>query len=338
MISSETWTWLDSPPFRATPLDFKAEGDIHFLEGINQLVGHGWPYSPPEVGEPGWCFYAAAALNQHNPWWLVMPEVTLYLQRASFMLRQGQPVNDIAIYVPTDDAWARFSLGKVSVSEEVDALLGPNLIARLLEAGYGFDFIDDGAINQLAQFDDGALVVGGNSYRIVLLPGVLSVPVATLKKLAEFVRRGGILVATRRPPVLSPGLLDQDAKNHEVREMSRQLFQGSAPSAHLIGDESSELAKTLRGLRPADVSLTPPAPEIGFVHRRTGWAEIYILANTGNQTRTARATFRTQGMQPRMVGSDLRQGSPRRGAGAFHINNDRRPEPPGLRVAVSGLF
>ena len=45
VTSSETWTWLHSPVFRATPLDMKAEADLHFLQGINQLIGHGWPYS-----------------------------------------------------------------------------------------------------------------------------------------------------------------------------------------------------------------------------------------------------------------------------------------------------
>ena len=43
VTSSETWTWLHSPVFRATPLDMKAEADLHFLQGINQLVGHGCP-------------------------------------------------------------------------------------------------------------------------------------------------------------------------------------------------------------------------------------------------------------------------------------------------------
>ncbi len=93
VISSETWTWLHSPAFRATPLDLKAEADLHFLQGINQLVGHGWPYSPPEAGEPGWRMYAAAALNAHNPWSFVMPDLTRYLQRVSFALRQGKPDN-----------------------------------------------------------------------------------------------------------------------------------------------------------------------------------------------------------------------------------------------------
>jgi len=38
VTSSETWTWLHSPVFRATPLDMKAEADRHFLVGINQLI------------------------------------------------------------------------------------------------------------------------------------------------------------------------------------------------------------------------------------------------------------------------------------------------------------
>ncbi|HNU09521.1 MAG TPA: glycosyl hydrolase, partial [Pyrinomonadaceae bacterium] len=54
VTSSETWTWLHSPAFRATPLDMKAEADIHFLQGINQLIGHGWAYTPPQVEYPGW--------------------------------------------------------------------------------------------------------------------------------------------------------------------------------------------------------------------------------------------------------------------------------------------
>ena len=55
VASSETWTWLHSPAFRATPLDLKAEADLHFLSGINQLIGHGWPYSPPAAGVRAGC-------------------------------------------------------------------------------------------------------------------------------------------------------------------------------------------------------------------------------------------------------------------------------------------
>jgi hypothetical protein len=100
VASSEAWTWLHSPAFRATPLDLKAEADLHFISGINQLIGHGWPYSPPAAGSPGWMFYAAGAFTDKNPWWPVMPDVARYLQRVSFLLRQGEPVADVALYAP----------------------------------------------------------------------------------------------------------------------------------------------------------------------------------------------------------------------------------------------
>jgi hypothetical protein len=60
------------------------------------------------VPEPGWHFYAAGAFGPHNPWWFAMPDLARYLQRGSFILRQGRPANDIAVYLPTHDAWASF--------------------------------------------------------------------------------------------------------------------------------------------------------------------------------------------------------------------------------------
>jgi hypothetical protein len=119
LTSAETWTWLHSPPFRATPLDMKAEADRMFLLGVNQFVGHGYPYSPTAAGEPGWSLYAAAVFNSHNPWFPVMPDITRYLQRVSWLLRQGQPANDIAILLPEDDAQAAFTPGHVSVTDEM---------------------------------------------------------------------------------------------------------------------------------------------------------------------------------------------------------------------------
>ncbi|HMH14372.1 MAG TPA: glycosyl hydrolase [Edaphobacter sp.] len=102
VTSGETYTWLHSPVFRATPLDMKAEADIDFIMGENQLIFHGWPYSPPQIGEPGWSLYAAAVFNDHNPWHPVMPSVTTYIARMSWLLRQGEPANQVALLLPTD--------------------------------------------------------------------------------------------------------------------------------------------------------------------------------------------------------------------------------------------
>ena len=195
VTSSETWTWLHSPVFRATPLDMKAEADLHFLEGINQLIGHGWPYSPPQAGEPGWRFYAAAVFNNHNPWYMVMPDIARYLQRISYLLRQGEPIADVALYIPTDDIYAGFTLGNDSVNRALDGRLGPDIIGQILDAGYNFDFIDDAAIEKV-----------GISYKILVLPAPQRMSEAAKRKIEEYKRFGGIVIDTREAHDLGAAL------------------------------------------------------------------------------------------------------------------------------------
>jgi hypothetical protein len=245
VTSSETWTWLHSPVFRATPLDMKAEADLHFLEGINQLIGHGWPYSPPQAGEPGWRFYAAAVFNNHNPWWMAMPDITLYLQRISFLLRQGEPANDVALYVPTDDIYAHFTLGNDSINKALDGALGPDIIPAILNAGFNFDLIDDGAIAH-----------GGIPHKILALPAVERMPAVTRAKIEEYKSKGGIVIA------------------------------------------NNELSKLKSALAPDVAMDMTAAPEIGVVHRKLPFAEIYFLANTANHPVHANATFRVTGLEP----------------------------------------
>lgn len=297
VTSSETWTWLHSPVFRASPLDVKAEADLHFLVGVNQLIGHGWPYTPPGVEYPGWRFYAAGVFNEKNPWWIVMPDLALYLQRVSFLLRQGQPANDVALYLPNNDAWANFSAGHVNMIDTLPELVGPDVIPRTLEAGYDFDFFDDAALMKVGRVEKDVLVLGSNRYRVVVLPGVKHIPIETLRKLEEFVKGGGVLIATRRLPAQAPGLQATESEQKQVREIVGRLFDGPSAPAHFVKDENGQLGTTLAGLLQPDMLLSPAVPEIGFIHRRVNEAEIYFVANTSNARQNVDATFRVENAQ-----------------------------------------
>jgi len=299
VTSSETWTWLHSPSFRATPLDVKAEADLHFLQGINQLIGHGWPYTAEGAAYPGWRFYAAAVFDEKNPWWIVMPDLTLYLQRISYLLRQGQPANDVALYLPDHDAWASFSTGgHVNMIETLRARIGPDVVAKVLEAGFNLDFFDDEALMRGGGTENGRLTIGKNKYRVVILPNVERIPVATLEFLGDFVKKGGVLIATRRIPADAPGFTATEAENVQVRVLSQKLFESSTPPAHFVKDEGNDLGRQLAALALPDVSFSPPSADIGFVHRSSAGAEIYFLANTGNVLQTTNAAFRIEGMNP----------------------------------------
>jgi alpha-L-rhamnosidase len=297
VISSETWTWLHSPAFRATPLDLKAEADLHFLQGINQLVGHGWPYSPQEAGEPGWRMYAAAALNAHNPWSFVMPDLTGYLQRVSFALRQGKPANDVALLLPNDDVWSRFaakssftdSNGQASLNTadsmfSIDESLGHSLVSRvipqILDSGFNVDFIDADAID-----------VVGIPYPVLILPGIDRLPLATYQKIEAYARHGGIVIAAQTLPSSAPGLLDAESGGGQIRVISQRLFRASDAAGHFIPDEMQLGASLAKYLIP-DVVFSPKTPRIGFIHRKLEIGDLYFIANTSNQSHHVQATFR----------------------------------------------
>jgi hypothetical protein len=289
VTSSETWTWLHSPSFRATPLDVKAEADLHFLQGINQLIGHGWPYNPPDSAYPGWRFYAAGVFNDRNPWWIIMPDLSRYLQRVSYLLRQGRPANDVTLYLPNADAWAKFGPGRVHMIETLREHLGDKIMPAILEGGYNLDFFDDGSLASRGRIDGNRLFLGDNEYRVVVLPGVETMPADTMRKLEQFIRGGGIVLATRSLPKTAPGLMASSA--------DREYVQRASKSIKLVPNDADLTAALQSALTP-DLRSSQNPEAIGFVHRTTPAGEIYFVANTSNQKWSGRMTFRAGSLEP----------------------------------------
>ncbi len=283
VTSSETWTWLHSPVFRATPLDMKAEADLHFLQGVNQLVGHGWPYSPPLAGEPGWRFYAAAVFNNHNPWWIVMPDITKYLQRVSFALRQGKPANDVAVYLATDDAQAHMANGQATINNYLSRAMNPEVIPQILDAGFNFDFIDDEAI-----------AAAGIPFKVLVLPEVERISLAAYRKIDAFAKAGGIVIALRGAPSLAPGFKDD---SEPIKQVSASLFEASGAKGHLLKDVAS-LGKQITSLTQPDFVVSTGNSAIGVVHRKLTDGDLYFVVNTSNKRIHGNATVRTSGPQP----------------------------------------
>lgn len=270
IISSETFTWLHSPAFRATPLDMEEEANRFFLEGSNQIYCHGWPYSPPSAGEPGWSFYAAAVFNAHNPWWIVMPDVTSYLQRVSWILRQGEPANRVALYLPEDDAWAAFVPGKASITGVMSRWITPSLTQAIENAGYNFDYIDAAAIK-----------AHGIPYPVLILPNVDRISPATLASIEQYAKSGGKVIAVGRIPAHAPGFLHYAQISAQILLASHAFFDH--PDAHVRYLPSvNELGAALHQMTPPSMQLMPAAPLVGFIRRKLPNADIYFIANTSN--------------------------------------------------------
>jgi len=283
VTASETWTWLHSPSFAATPLDLKAEADRHFLMGVNQLIGHGWPSTPDGVDQDdwrfNWRFYAAGAFNDRNPWWIAMPDVSRYLTRVSALLREGRPVNDVALYLPTSDALGDIRPGTAHLLDLLRERIGTAVPGAILDAGFGFDLIDDAALAPPASIANGELIVGPQRYRAIVLPAVRTMPAETLARLRAFAAAGGRVIALDRVPERTPGL----------RGAPLALDMALAPVP------AASLGAELRRVLTPDVRLEPASSDVGQHHRRAGDADVYFFANTRNVPHAARVTVRAVG-------------------------------------------
>ncbi len=274
VTSGETFTWLHSPVFRATPLDMKAEADIDFIMGENQLIFHGWPYSAPQAEYPGWSLYAAAVFNDHNPWHPVMPSVTAYIARMSALLRQGAPANQVAILLPTDDAWASFSPAHVTVTGAMQKLISPELMAAILSAGYNVDYIDAAAIER----------VGLGSHQVLVLPPTDRIPAATLKKINAWASSGGKVISVERTPSM-------DAEGRPLPDASSLTrFMVQIPSTAQLGQALHDAVKP--DLRIQE-STNAVRDRIGFIRRRLSDADVYAVVNTSNEALDCTLGFQT---------------------------------------------
>ncbi|MFS2133643.1 glycosyl hydrolase, partial [Telluria sp. Tellsp131] len=277
VISAETWTWLHSPAFAATPLDMKVEADRMLLQGVNQFIGHGWPYTPPGTIEPGYAFYAAAVFNDHNPWWNVMPDVTGYLTRMSWLMRQGEPANQVAVLLPNDDVYAALVPGKVSLSAEMHTHVTPALTAQILDAGQNLDYTDAEAILAL-----------GVRHSVLVLPHVMRLAPEVIDKLAAYVRGGGHIVAVGGAPSLAPGYRDAARVSATVAAKAKALF--ASANVHTVANDDA-VGAALRAVLAPDMKLSAQASDVGFVRRRLRDADIYFIANTSNRPVHAQASF-----------------------------------------------
>jgi hypothetical protein len=203
-----------------------------------------------------------------------MPDVARYIQRISWILRQGEPANQVAILLPTDDAWASFSPAHVTVTGAMQKLITPQLMSAILSAGYNVDYIDADAINS----------VGLGIHQVLVIPPTDRVPLDTLKKIATWSENGGKVVAVGHTPTLDP----EGKPSPEITELSRAI---------MLVPTTDELAKALDNEADPDFNLTNTDDHtkevIGFIRRKLPTADIYFVVNTSNQPVEATATFDT---------------------------------------------
>jgi hypothetical protein len=313
IISAESYSWLRFPLFMVTLEMIKAASDAQFLDGINQIVNQGYSYSPPQVGQPGWTFYASTVVNHNNIWWRHYHYLTQYIQRVCTLLQQGVSLNPVGVYVPLADVFAKFGIGGLNMDVEIERQLGTQWLLELRRSGYDFDFLNDDALARVASVEAGILRAGTGAYRVVIVPEIQFMPPESLAVLVRFVQNGGrVMFVGSDLYVRAPGLKDNDTRSARVASMLNTLRDGATASGKgefFVSDHVSEVLGALASALPpdfeilqagdsSDQSMQRARENVGFLHRRVDVTDLYFISNISSFLQDLRVRFPLGHKQP----------------------------------------
>jgi hypothetical protein len=238
LASSETFTWAGEH-FQVPLSQLKSVADTFLLSGVNHIFFHGIPYSPSDAPWPGWLFYASVNLGPNGGLWHDLPAFNAYLTRCQSILQAGRPDNDLLLYFPVADTWQAPGGGATQplllpFSTPGKWLAGTPFQAAAMELwhkGISFDEVTDGLLEgsqvedrpRQASGDRKGINLGGNHYRVILVPTCRYMPVTTLVRLLGLAKDGATIVFEGDIPSDVPGLPDLERRRGELRALAAGL-------------------------------------------------------------------------------------------------------------------
>lgn len=201
LVSSESCTWLANH-FMATLAQMKPEIDKLFYGGINHVFYHGMPYTPKDEPFPGRMFYASVNYNQNAPYGEFFGLLNEYIRASQSVLQNTKGDNDILLYFPIHAFWKEsgegrynalcFNVHRTGVWLRRSPNYG-NLLASLEAGGFCYDYVSDALLKE-AKVENGLIKYGDKYYKVILIPNVGQLPIATYKSLDKIIEAGGRVV------------------------------------------------------------------------------------------------------------------------------------------------
>jgi hypothetical protein len=267
--------------FRTSLETVKQSDDMNFITGINHTVLHGFNYSPPEAGFPGWIRYGAY-FSEQNTWWKYFRNWTDYNARLSAVFQHSDPVADVAVVGRLDDLWAEVGPTRPPFNTR------PWYYARLWEPisnlGSSCDYLHTSILED-SEAEGGKLICGNMAYAALILTDVRSLSPRAAEKISAFASAGGKIVFIGQLPERSLSLVDSENNDQLVQAHMQetlklenvQLVSAPEKSTDLLDWTTSLLERM--GLDPR-VSIGQPVSHLYTMSQTRGEQEFYFFANS----------------------------------------------------------
>lgn len=260
-----------TPARPATPDSIKRSLDELWLDGANHVIldGRTSALDPARRTLP---------LDDASGLWTNLAPFSDYVTRCQSILQLGAPDPDLLLYYPAHDFWTDRG-GIPPDPDERRAWLRPTGYQRaydgLTERGILFDSVSDRLLRHAEVINDGVILIGGLTYRGILLPEVRRLPEQTATKLLDLARRGARIGSLGRLPEDVPGFPNPDIRRGTLIQALQQL----PVSSTLESDDFDELIQHL------DITPEPMHREgLRFIRRSHPDGHHYFIVNQGPQT------------------------------------------------------
>jgi len=229
LVTAEQYT-LGCTPFKNTWEAIKNGFDLMATSGVNNFFYHGFNYryfgneimqQESAYGENGYTAFFSIGINvgEANSLWPYFKDLNAYASRVNYLMQQGNPSVDVALYVPFN--------GSVSNSS--------GAAKELNENGYTWDAINDDAIQNMAVWDDvnKVIKISGSevTYKAIIVQDK-SLPVQTVRALQSLAEDGAPVIfygenlPSRHPGFAGGKYAELDAEiNSIVNEMITNTAQ-----------------------------------------------------------------------------------------------------------------
>ncbi len=279
----------------------KIAGDESYLTGVTHPILHGFNYSPPEAGVPGWVRYGTY-FSEHNTWWPFLRRWIDYKARLTWLFEQAEPQASIAIVHPLADLWSRWGMQR----DPFPRIWYPkysHLLWRTLHAlGHNCDYANERGLVS-ADMRDGAAHIGPRRYDTIILMELDTIRPDAAAALERFVAAGGRLIAIGWLPTRAPTYRDRGDGDRAVRETMERIRAVHPQRCYIVEPppEGGNLVDWFRGVRDRcglqpDVLIEPAHWTLRQTRHVWRDREVFFFANT-HRDRVARfrAEFRTVG-------------------------------------------
>jgi lysophospholipase L1-like esterase len=236
-------------------------------------------------------YYSFAELSHEQ-----LRRLNAWVGRCCAAISGGHQVTDIGVVYPVESVWTRFSPSRIYAHECAEAVRTEQIFRNVSDALYGasrdFLYVDSRTLTE-GKVEGGSLIYRNVRLRVIVLPGVDTLPMAAWERLEQFAAQGGIVIAIGALPLNS----EVEFPSARVQDLSKVLFGENARGFQVTANAkggggiylpagwTTGLRALLRQVLPMDVEVSAsgdgaPAP-IQCTHRRIEGQEVYFVINDG---------------------------------------------------------